>query len=128
MVSEIESLCILGVIIVWEWRYFSQNVKRKKQFESGNTILFRLIKIMQQCLFKGLVLFVELFFERRSPVTHYLASLPNARPGSASLMWVPGHKWISGNEFADTDANRPPPKTLLAQFIWISEFPNPAQS
>ncbi len=42
--------------------------------------------------------------ERRSPVTHHLRSLLNARPGLTSLLWVPGHNGIPVNEFADTAA------------------------
>ncbi len=29
--------------------------------------------------------------EGRSPVTHHLRSLVNARPGPTSLLWIPGH-------------------------------------
>ncbi len=42
--------------------------------------------------------------ERRSPVTHHLRSLLNARPGPTSLLWIPRHKEIPSNELADTAA------------------------
>ncbi len=41
--------------------------------------------------------------ERRSPVTHHLRSLLNARPGLTTLGWIPGHR-IPGNELADIEA------------------------
>ncbi len=42
--------------------------------------------------------------ERRSLVTHYLRSLLNARPGSTSLLWIPGLKGIPSKELSDSAA------------------------
>ncbi len=35
---------------------------------------------------------------RRSPATHHLRSLLNARPSPTSLLWIPGHNGIPGNQ------------------------------
>ncbi len=50
--------------------------------------------------------------ERRSPVTHHLRSLLNARPGPTTFLWVSGRKGIPINELADTKPTQPrqPPK------------------
>ncbi len=40
--------------------------------------------------------------ERRSPVIHHLRSLLSGRAAPTTLLWKPGHKGISGNEFPHT--------------------------
>ncbi len=49
--------------------------------------------------------------EHRSPVTHHLRSLLNARMGPITLLWVRGYKGASGNELADTDTKTAPTTT-----------------
>ncbi len=67
----------------------------------------------------------------RSPATHHLGSLLNARPSPTTLLWVPDHEGTAGNELTNAEAKaavtstadppRPNPAEVYGGFSWSKD-------